>query len=152
MNKQMSENPNVIINDMMGAIDVLRDLYVRETEALDNANINLFMRLQPEKSEYAHAYKERISYILSRKEEMRNADPSLKQKLHDMQAEFSQLTSKNLKALQRMQRCTERLGKKIELATRETARKKGTLSYGETGALNTYAHKKPISIGVQETA
>ncbi len=152
MDKNTLENPNKIINEMMSTIDILRDVYIRETEALDNSDARNFMALQSEKVEKANIYKERIEFILKRKDQIRQADPALKQKLHDMQADFAELATRNMKALQRMQRSTERLGQRMGSAARESARQNGSVGYGETGALNAASSKKPISIGIQETA
>lgn len=144
-------NPNAVMNDIMQTIDRLRDVYVRETEALESANAPAFMDLQDEKVTQARAYQSSMEQILRRKEEMRLADPTLKQKLLAMQADFAQLSEKNLKALEKMKNASVRLGNAIRSSVKENARKEYILGYGETGALNSDKNK-PISTGLSETA
>lgn len=147
----MIQESDQAMNDIMQTIDLLRDVYIRETEALDKADADTFMALQGEKVQKAGDYQRGIQTILSRKEEMRKADPALKQKLHAMQADFAELGRKNMEALQRMKKSTERLGETIRSAARETARKSSIFSYGENGVVNSTS-RKPISTGISETA
>ena len=148
---ETSSNPNQIINELMITIDELRDVYIRENEALDQSNPNKFMELQDEKARKAQRYQFHMQDILKRKEKLRKADPSLKQKLQAMQEDFAALTEKNLNGLKRMQRCTERLSGRLRNATKEKVKKDGSFAYGETGLMNSAAHKA-VSIAISETA
>ncbi len=147
----LSRDPNKAMQEMMDQIDHLRGIYLDETNALENADTNTFFSLQDKKLEAAKHYESGIQQIIGRSDEMKTASPHLKKKLKDMQVEFSDLAQQNMQALERMKRCTERLGQTLRHAAKETARKKRSFSYGETGVINS-ANRKSLSMGVSETA
>ena len=107
------QDPGQIINEAMQAIDVLRDLYTQENDALSRSSVNEFMDLQALKEEPLNIYKDRIEALMMNKEEAKKVDPTLKKKLQTKQADFAALCEHNLKGLKRMQRGTERLSNKI---------------------------------------
>ncbi len=144
-------NPNALIQDMMETIDALRGVYVRETESLESADTQAFLAIQEEKIEAARKYQEGIERIVERKADMAAVNPLLKKRLEEVQKEFSTITVKNLEAIKRMQRTTERLGNTIRNAAKESARRQRAFSYGDTGALQA-SDKKTVSMGVSETA
>ena len=145
------QNPNEMISDVMATIGLLRDVYERETEALNRADMRAFVCLQPEKMERADAYRDGVEMILRRRHEMREADAGLKKKLQVMQEDFAALANDNMNALERMKRCSVRLSQRIETTAREHARQHGMVSYGQTGALHHGDSKRPLSLGLQET-
>ena len=147
----LSSNPDRAIQEMMDSIDALRLVYVRETEVLLDSDAGAFLSLQDEKFHAARRYQEGIGQILSRKEEMKSADPALKQKLEEMQKSFAALAVKNTEALVRMDRCIGRMGNRIRKAAQDAAREKHVVSYGETGRLRDIEGKS-VSTGVSETA
>jgi len=150
--QKSTQNANHIINDALQAIDILRELYVRENDALSRAHARDFMSLQAEKEVPLNYYKDRIETLMMHRDEARKVDPTLKQKLQSKQAEFAALCEENLKGLKKMQRGTERLSNKIRFCAQESARQKGRYSYGETGRVNHTALDQPLSIGVSEEA
>lgn len=147
----LSANPNKAIQEMMDSIDVLRKVYIRETEALVAADSEKFLSLQEEKLGAARNYESGIEQILARKDEIKMADPSLKNRLEDMQKDFARLADKNLDALGRMSRTLGRLGNSIRNAARETAAQQRAVSYGKDGTIHK-AERKTISTGLSETA
>lgn len=147
----LSKNPNVAMQEMMNTIDVLKDVYKRETVALEQADTRAFLSMQNEKLQAARAYQDGIGQILQRREEMKKANPLLKKRLEDMQKDFATLSMKNMDALQRMARVSERLGNTIRVAAKDAAVKKRTFSYGENGTMKS-TEKKTVSMGVSETA
>ena len=150
-NAMLSKNPNSAMQDMMSRIDELRDIYIRETEVLESTDSSAFLALQEEKLTAAQNYQNGIVQLLERKEEMRKADPALKQKLTDMQQDFSDLAKKNSKALERMKRCTDRLGDTIRKAAKDAVQKQRALNYTEVGHMQN-TEKKSITTGLNETA
>ena len=143
-------DPNAALQEIIKTIDVLRDVYVRETAALNEADAKKFIALQETKLLAARKYQEIIDHILSRKEEIKTANPALKRKLNEMQKDFFDLSAKNMEALKRMQRTTERLGAVIMSAAKDVANKNRAVSYGDKGALQT-DERKTVSMGVSET-
>ncbi len=148
---ELSQNPDKAMQEMMNVIDTLRLVYLRETDALTKSDTETFLSLQGEKLEAARSYQNGIRQMLERKDEMKEASPDLKNRLGDMQKDFSALAQKNAEALQRMNRCIERLGNTIRNAAKETAKKQHGFSYDQTGSMK-HTEKKSISTGVSETA
>ena len=149
--KTLSNDPRRAMQEMMDTIDVMRSVYERETETLEKLDTKGFLSIQDEKLRTANIYKARIEEILLRKNEMRGVDPSMKKKLERTQEQFAELASKNMAALKRMQRTTERLGGTIQKIAKDSVNKQNTFSYGETGHMHKN-EKKRVSIGVSETA
>lgn len=147
----LSKNPNAAMQEMMNTIDALRGVYRQETEALEAADARKFLELQSEKLKVARDYQAGIEQFIARKSEMKNTNPLLRQRLQDMQKDFVDLTNKNMEALKRMQRVSERLGNTIRHAAKEAAVRQRAFSYGETGALKS-SEKKSVSMGLSETA
>lgn len=145
----LSGDPKKAIQEMMATIDALRSLYLEENEALEKSDTRSFMMLQERKIETARKYQSGIAQILERKDEIRAADPALRQRLVAMQEEFSSITSRNVQALERVQRGVKRLGERIMNAARDAAQK-DVVNYGKKGVLNKY--KGPVSIGLSEKA
>jgi hypothetical protein len=149
--KNYSKDPNKAMQEMMQTIDTLRDVYVKENAALDAADTNAFLELQELKLETARDYQNGIENILARKEQMNKINPLLKKRLVEMQKGFSELTTKNMESLKRMQRSTHRLGEMLMDAARDAAKSQRTHVYGETGAIRG-KDKKSVSMGLSETA
>ena len=126
---KLSEKPQKAMQEMMDTIDELRGVYVKETEALTEANTQGFFAVQDEKLYAARKYQARVSEILKRRDEMKIVDPETRAKLERMQSEFSTLAGENLKALERMNRCMENLSSTLQNAVTEAARKKRTFAY-----------------------
>lgn len=147
----LSSSPGKAMQEMMDIIDVLRRVYVRETEALTAADTKTFLSIQEEKLAAARNYQTGIKQILARKDEMRQADPTLRQRLEEMQGEFTELAAKNAQALQRMNRGIERLGDVIRSAAKRAAQDERSFSYDATGIMRN-TEGKTVSTGISETA
>ena len=147
----MSLSPEAAMQEMMVTIDQIRDVYTRETEALDATNTHAFLEMQQEKLQAARKYQLGIEDIMRRRDEFKNISPLTKKRLADMQAEFAAITRKNMEALDRMQRCVHRMGETISAAAREAAAKHTTFSYGQSGRANVNV-KQAVSMGISETA
>ena len=145
----LSADPHKAMQEMMATIDSLRTLYMEENAALDKCDTRTFLTLQERKIESARRYQSGIAQMLERRDEMRTADPAMRQRLVTMQEDFSTLTAANVKALDRVQRGVKRLGERIMNAARDAAQKEA-VNYGKKGLLKKY--KGPVSIGVSESA
>jgi hypothetical protein len=147
----LPKDPNAAMQEMMSTIDALRNVYLRETEALEAANTKAFLGMQSEKLLIARAYQDGVGQILDRKDEMKKSNPLLRRRLEDMQKDFADITTKNMDALKRMGRVAERLGNTIRVAAKDAAVRSRTYSYGETGSIKG-SERKSVSMGVSETA
>jgi hypothetical protein len=145
----LSTDPKKAMQEMMATIDALRGIYMEENAALEKSDTRTFMGLQERKIETARQYQSRIAQILERRDEIRAADPTLRQRLVAMQDEFSAIATENVRGLERVQRGVKRLGDRVMGAAREAAQK-DVVNYGKKGVLNKY--KGPVSIGVSEQA
>lgn len=146
---KLPDNPNAAMIEMMYIIDNFRGLMVREAEALESADARAFLELQDEKIEIGRRYETGMSDLLSRKEQIRAADPTLRQRLDAMQKNFHAVTERNLQGIERMKGGTQRLHEKIMLAARETAMNEKRFAYGANGAMQNSAR---ASIGISEQA
>lgn len=147
----LPRDTNNALREIMKSITTLAKLYDKETDALDSTDTNLFMGLQDEKLVIARTYQSHMAQMLARKEDLRSADPTLKQKLQEMHNAFTATSQKNMEALARMQRCTERLGNTVRLAALRSAQSNRACSYGETGAASGSTQRKAVSAGMNET-
>ena len=144
-------DPNKAMQEMMDTIDQVRNVYERETDALDRLDTKTFLSLQDEKLQATNVYKTRIEEILRRKREMKNVDTRIKQNLEQMQANFAELSSRNMNSLKRMQKTMTRLGETVQKVAKDSVNKEQAFSYGNSGRLDS-SERKTVSIGVSETA
>lgn len=145
----LSDNPDKAMNEMMEAINSLRDVYIEETDALLKIDTMKFLQLQDKKISAARNYQSGVSQILQRRDEFKNATPATREELKKKQEEFSMLTNANLDALERMHKTVKRLGERIMSAARETAEKRSP-NYSARG--NMSKNKRGVSIGINESA
>lgn len=150
-NTALSKNPNIAIQDVMDSIGVLSNLYIQETDALVDADTQTFISLQEQKFEAANHYQSGVESLLKRKDEMKHISTEKKEQLAATQKEFSTITKQNKDALERMQRCVNRLNGTIRRAAKEAANKDIRLSYDKCGTIKKGKNKR-ISIGINETA
>lgn len=146
---RLSKDPNAAMQEMMSTIDSLRGALIEETSALKEADTQSFLSLQDKKLDVARDYLDGMQQLLARKEELKNADPTLKKKLEDMRVEFSDTAHENHAALERMKNGMQRLGDRIMEKAREAAKREEELIYGSSGRM--YSGIR-ASVGVSETA
>ena len=142
---------NAALLEVTHTIKKLGGIYVEETEALNNVDNQRFAELQEKKLIIAREYQNNMGQMLERKEEVSKTSPSMKKKLQEMHEEFQEISRKNMEALARMQRCTEKLGNTLRSAAIRDAHKQSGYSYGDNGAISSANSKKPVSSGVSET-
>lgn len=145
----LSKNPNQAMQEIMGTIDLLRLALVKETNALKEADTEKFMDLQDSKIEIARDYLDGMAQLLARKDELKAADPTLKNRLEKMRAEFADTVRENHSSLDRMKTGMKRLGERIMETVREAARKEEQLIYGANGHMQSGLN---ASLGVNESA
>jgi hypothetical protein len=145
--KPLPQNPNAAMIEMMYIIDNFRSVMVRESEMLETADARGFLSLQDDKLAVARRYERGMSDLLSRKDQIRAADPTLRQRLEAMQKAFHDVTLRNLNGLERMRNGTQRLHEKIMIAARDTAINEQRFAYGAGGTMQKGGR---ASIGISE--
>tara|TARA_B100001989_G_scaffold252044_1_gene232910 strand:+ start:5506 stop:5976 length:471 start_codon:yes stop_codon:yes gene_type:complete len=149
--KLLPRNPNAALQEVMSAIQGLQKIYELENKALNEADTNSFLKLQDDKLKAATLYQSYMGQMIARKKDIPNADPAMRNKLKEMHKDFSELSEKNLVAIERMQRCTEMLGNTLRNAAIRSAKSQKGYNYGQNGAFSD-SKKRGISSGVSETA
>lgn len=147
--KLLSKDPNRAMQEMMNTIDALRLALVEETNALKDADTPKFLSLQDKKLNVARDYLDGMAQLLARTDELKNANPLLKNKLEKMRVDFSETAHQNFAAIERMKKGMKRLGEHIMKKAQEAAKKEEELTYGATGRM--YSGLR-ASVGVSETA
>ena len=147
----LSRNPAKAMQEMMDTINHLHQVYIKETDALNDSDTNGFLNLQEEKLTAAHHYQDHISQIIQRKDEMRNLDPSMRRKLQNMHDELSRLGQKNARALERMKKGVDRLAGTLRNAAKSAAEKSQGQHYGATGHIKKTRNKALSTGSISET-
>jgi len=145
----LSRNPTRALQEMLTIITNLHNIYVEETAALNTSDPTKFMALQDKKIQIVRQYQAGTAQMISRKEEFKKADPAIRQKFQIAYDNFIELTSANLKGIDRMRKCVSRLADRILQTARETVRK-DSLNYGASGNLK--ANTKAVSFNLNESA
>ncbi len=140
---------NVAILHTIIAVTALRDVLLKETEALKNAKTALFLELQDEKVEVARRYEILVNNLMSRGAEVKKADAKLKEQLTRLQADFSKVSAENLDWIKRMESATRKLGETIMRSARKSAEKQTQFAYGASGKMQ---KGNKALIGVDERA
>ena len=148
----LARETNAALRQIIQTVGQINDVYIEETDALIAVDSPKFFSLQDKKYDRAVIYHAHMHEMLGRKDEIKSADPLLRKKLKEMQEAFHTLTQRNLEALDRMQRCTDKLAQTIRSAAVRTAQSQRNLSYGGDGTINNYSRNKVISSGLSETA
>jgi hypothetical protein len=147
--RRLARDPNKAMQEMMTTIDSLRHSLLAETAALKDADTKQFMALQDRKLDVARDYLDGMAQLLARKDELKNADPKLKEKLEAMRLEFAETAQENHAALQRMKHGMQRLGERIMEGAREAARKEEQFVYGASGQMQSGSK---ATIGINASA
>lgn len=144
----LPENPNKAMQEMMDTINTLRTTMVEETEMLTKADTTSFLNMQDKKIEVTSKYLEGMTQLIARKEELKSADPSLREKLQAMRVEFADITDENLVALDRMKTGMKRLGERIMQQAQKAAKSHDQIIYGSNGHMQSASK---ASIGINES-
>ena len=141
---------NKALEDMMARITRMMDLYNRETQALENFDMSGFSALQSEKLDAAGDYESAARQILLRRGEMQSASAVLKENLQTMQREFSRLCARNLEALERARRSSQRLANVMIEKACKSLQHHIPVSYTESGTAHN--RRAGLSIGINQSA
>lgn len=147
----LPKNTDAAITEVIKTIDALRLVYEEENIVLTNMDSKAFIALQDKKANAARMFQIHMGQMIARKDEIKAAPQSLKDNLKAAHSHFQDISIKNMIAIERMQRCTERLGNTIRNAAIKAAQGMRTYSYGETGSISSFAKNKLVSSGLSET-
>lgn len=148
-NYTLPRDPNAAILEMMRTIDALREVMLAEIESGKNTDTAGFLALQDRKISVGRDFEAGMSQLLSRREELRAADPALRARLHALQTRFHETAMINRDSLDRMRRGMERLGDRIMRFARRTAEQQNRLVYGANGHMQ---GSERASMGINESA
>lgn len=150
-NNLLPKNTDAALLEVISTIEKLQNVYEEENSAISELDSLGFLALQEKKIEAARRYQVHMGQMLARKNEIAKASPTTKERLKEAHAKFQEISNQNLEAIERMQRCTERLGNTIRSAAIRAAQDMRTFSYGETGEISNHARNKVVSSGLSET-
>lgn len=140
---------NVALLHTIIAVTALRDVLIRETDALKATKTALFFELQDEKVEVARRYELLVNNLMDRGAELKKADRKLKEQLQRLQGDFSSVSNENLTWIRRMENATKQLGETIMRSARASAETKTQFAYGSSGKMQ---RGNKALIGVDERA
>jgi len=145
----LAQDPNQAMQEMMQALDALRNVYSDENFALGSSDTRRFMELQERKLDAAQHYHDTAAQVIERREELKSADPALHRQLQAMHVDFAVMTESNLSGIERMNKSVKRLSERVLKAARDAAMREAS-SYSRNGTL--YRNDRPVSTGVNESA
>ena len=140
---------NVALLHTIIAVTALRDVLLKENEALEASKTAAFLELQDEKVEVARRYETLVNHLMDNGEKTKNADTKLKNQLQRLQGDFSAVCQKNLMLIERMKNATEKLGECIMKSARKTAEAATQFAYGSSGKMQ---KGNRATIGIEERA
>lgn len=140
---------NVAILHTIIAVTALRDVLLKENEALEASKTKDFLALQDEKVEVARRYEILVNHLMDNGEKTKTADEKLKAQLQRLQGDFSTVCQRNLELIERMKTATEKLGECIMRSARKTAEAATQFAYGSSGKMQ---RGNRASIGLEERA
>lgn len=139
---------NNALRELIVTVTALRDVLLKENDALDHSNTRAFLAMQDEKVTVARRYEALMTELLSR-EDIKSADPALKQQLLSIESGFTAVMKENLTKLDRMKGATEKLGERIMKSARKSAESMTQFAYGSGGTMQ---RGTKATIGVSEQA
>lgn len=126
---------NVALLHTIIAVTALRDVLLKEVDALQQTKTSLFLELQNEKVEVARRYETLVNDLMARGAELKKADPKLKSQLERLQGDFSKVAKDNIYWIERMKNATQRLGDTIMKSARKSAEDQTRFAYGASGKM-----------------
>jgi hypothetical protein len=126
---------NVAILHTVIAVTALRDVMIKENEALERSSTRAFMDLQEEKVDAARRYELLVTTLMDRAAELKTADEKMKDQLQRLQGSFGDVAAKNKENIERMRNATQLLGDRIMKSARDEAERMNQFAYGASGKM-----------------
>lgn len=140
---------NVALLHTIIAVTALRDVMIKENEALELSSTPAFMDLQEEKVDAARRYELLVSSLMDRAADIKLADEKLKEQLQRLQTSFGEVATANRNHIERMRNATQLLGDRIMKSARVEAERQNQFAYGSSGKMQ---KGTKTLIGVDERA
>ncbi len=140
---------NVALLHTIIAVTALRDVFLKEIDALKATNTKAFLDLQEEKVEVARRYELLVNTLMDRAAEIKLADEKLKNQLERLQTDFGAVAKTNREWIERMRNATAALGETIMKSARKSAEDMTQFAYGSTGKMQ---RGNKATIGIEERA
>ena len=102
-NRVLPDNPTQAVKAMIDIIIDLEAMFAEENKILKEARLSDFKDFKHRKETACRHYGEAMSDLLSRREDLKGVDPTLKDQLRVLYDGFSQTRQQNLKNLDRME-------------------------------------------------
>ena len=140
---------NVALLHTIISVTALRDVMLKENDALAHASTRAFMELQEEKVGAARRYELLVNNLMDRPDDVKRADMKLKEQLQRLQGSFGDVAKTNRDSIERMKNATKLLGERIMKSARRDIEKQSQFAYGSSGMMQ--KGSKTV-IGVDERA
>ncbi|PZQ48477.1 MAG: hypothetical protein DI551_01630 [Micavibrio aeruginosavorus] len=140
---------NVALLHTIIAVTALRDVLLKENEALENCKTSVFLELQDEKVEVARRYEILVNTLMDRGAETKAADKKLRDQLQRLQGDFSAVCHRNIELLERMKNATSQLSDRIMKSAHKAAETATQFAYGSSGKMQ---KGNKATIGLNERA
>lgn len=147
----LPDDPDRALQVMIDLSERLKSVLAEETQALQKSDTRAFFRLQDAKLRTAQDYQAAIGQLMARREEMKKANPALRDRLEKARAAFSEGALANRSELERARRSVARLGERMMTLARRAAQGKTSVSYDATGSMEPDARRR-VSMGIAESA
>jgi hypothetical protein len=128
-------SPDKLLSEVYGLIENLKDIYAKESAAMQARDIHEFLKLQPSKDLYTRDYELRVKEIKARSASMKNADPALRKKVIDAQIDMAILAENSMIFSLRMAESMKRVQHRLIDAARFALQQEST-AYGASGSLD----------------
>lgn len=128
----LSGSPEKAMATMLGIMLGLKELYMKETDAIKKHDVNRFLNLQPAKEAYTRDYEILVREIQARSLSIKSMDTPLRDRLIAEQKELTVLAEESMGWSLRMAESLRRVQERLVIAARE-ALKKDKTSYSASG-------------------
>lgn len=136
LNNILPEDTDRAMTSVISYIDDLQSVIEQETESLEASDTRGFLALQDKKMAAAQLYQQGLTEIIARKDELKSHSPAKRKTLKDKQIKFQNIMNRNVEALDRMKRSSERLGNLIIKAARDHAKEQQRVAYNNQGTFS----------------
>lgn len=140
---------NAIINRVESMVGQLTGLLDQETTALKQGDLDLATSLFDRKNYMLRQYQDMIEDVSRKKDVLRRADEDTKDKLENIQRDFSHSLNKNRKTLDASRKAVERLAGTIMTTVRQSVPPTHD-SYTAEGVMESEQQRRRMSVKVNE--
>ena len=138
------------IQEILTIITAFSTLLVKETNALKKADFKTVNTLQANKKLFAKQYHTGVTALSAHREELKELDLSLREKLVKERAKFSVILDDNMEALDLAQNSSKRLVNRILEAARHAVTEDRQTNYSKSGKAMAYKSAS-LSLSVDQS-